>query len=57
MIVVTGAAGFIGSCIVAGLNERGREDLILVDELDEAKKKNLQNKKYRQYYDKRIFLT
>ena len=56
MIVVTGAAGFIGSCIVAGLNERGREDLILVDELDEAKKKNLQNKKYRQYYDKKDFL-
>lgn len=56
MIVVTGAAGFIGSCIVAGLNERGREDLILVDELDEVKKKNLQNKKYRQYYDKKDFL-
>ena len=56
MIVVTGAAGFIGSCIVAGLNERGREDLILVDELDEVKKRNLQNKKYRQYYDKKDFL-
>ena len=56
MIIVTGAAGFIGSCIVAGLNERGREDLILVDELDEAKKKNLQNKKYRGYYDKKDFL-
>ncbi len=56
MIVVTGAAGFIGSCIVAGLNERGQEDLILVDELDEAKKKNLQGKQYRQYYDKKDFL-
>ncbi len=56
MIVVTGAAGFIGSCVVAGLNERGREDLILVDELDDAKKKNLQSKKYRQYYDKKDFL-
>jgi len=56
VIVVTGAAGFIGSCIAAGLNERGREDLILVDELDEVKKRNLQNKKYRQYYDKKDFL-
>ncbi|OGX29278.1 MAG: ADP-glyceromanno-heptose 6-epimerase [Omnitrophica WOR_2 bacterium RIFCSPHIGHO2_01_FULL_52_10] len=56
MIVVTGAAGFIGSCIVAGLNERGREDLILVDGLDEAKKRNLQHKKYRRYYDKKDFL-
>ncbi|MBP6343639.1 MAG: NAD-dependent epimerase/dehydratase family protein, partial [Candidatus Omnitrophica bacterium] len=34
MIVVTGAAGFIGSCIVARLNELGRRDLILVDHLD-----------------------
>ena len=56
MIVVTGAAGFIGSCIVAGLNERGREDLILVDELDESKKENLRRKKYLCYYDKKDFL-
>ena len=56
MIVVTGAAGFIGSCIVAGLNERGREDLVLVDELDESKKENLRRKKYLCYYDKKDFL-
>jgi len=56
VIVVTGAAGFIGSCIVAGLNERGREDMILVDELDEAKKENLRRKKYLCYYDKKDFL-
>ena len=31
MIVVTGAAGFIGSCLVAELNSRGRHDLIVVD--------------------------
>ncbi len=57
MIVVTGAAGFIGSCIVAGLNERGREDLVLVDELDEAKKENIRRKKYLRYYDKKDFLN
>jgi len=34
MIVVTGAAGFIGSCVVAQLNERGQEDLVLVDHLE-----------------------
>jgi len=56
MIVVTGAAGFIGSCIVAKLNELGRKDLILVDDLDEAKKENLRNKKYIRYYDKKDFL-
>lgn len=31
MIVVTGAAGFIGSCLVAGLNQAGLRNLILVD--------------------------
>ena len=57
MIVVTGAAGFIGSCIVAKLNERGARDLILVDHLhDGLKEKNLEHKKYTQYYDKKDFL-
>ncbi len=57
MIVITGAAGFIGSCIVAGLNERNIKDLILVDHLDDsAKERNLENKKYAQYLDKSDFL-
>jgi len=57
MIVVTGAAGFIGSCVVAKLNERGLEDLILVDHFhDGLKEKNLEHKKYAQYYDKKDFL-
>jgi len=57
MIVVTGAAGFIGSCIVAELNARGIEDLICVDHLhDGIKEKNLANKKYTQYLDKKDFL-
>jgi ADP-L-glycero-D-manno-heptose 6-epimerase len=33
MIIVTGATGFIGSNIVADLNEQGRDDLVLVDDL------------------------
>ncbi|MBP5650206.1 MAG: NAD-dependent epimerase/dehydratase family protein [Bacteroidales bacterium] len=32
MIVITGAAGFIGSCMVRHLNESGRDDLVLVDD-------------------------
>lgn len=57
MIVVTGAAGFIGSCIVAKFNELGLHDLILVDHLDDGlKEKNLNNKKYVAYYDKEDFL-
>ena len=47
MIVVTGAAGFIGSCMVGYLNEHGYENLILVDEFDwEEKELNLLHKKY-----------
>jgi ADP-L-glycero-D-manno-heptose 6-epimerase len=41
-IVVTGAAGFIGRNVVAELNRRGEEELILVDELGKEEKwKNL----------------
>jgi ADP-L-glycero-D-manno-heptose 6-epimerase len=44
-IVVTGAAGFIGSCLVGFLNEKGFENLILVDEFDhEEKELNLLHK-------------
>ena len=32
MIIITGAAGFIGSCLAAYLNEVGHQDLILVDD-------------------------
>lgn len=47
MIVVTGASGFIGSCLIGRLNELGHEDIIPVDEFHTpAKKKNLERKKY-----------
>ncbi|MBK8520463.1 MAG: ADP-glyceromanno-heptose 6-epimerase [Ferruginibacter sp.] len=46
-IVVTGAAGFIGSCMVSYLNQQGFENLILVDEFNEDEKElNLLHKKY-----------
>ena len=38
MIVVTGAAGFIGSNIIRGLNRRGERDIIAVDELTQGDK-------------------
>ncbi len=57
MIVVTGAAGFIGSCILSRLNGDGRKDILVVDHLNhELKKENLKNKKFLQYIDKKDFL-
>lgn len=46
-IVVTGAAGFIGSCLVGFLNEHGHKDLILVDAFGEEEKlPNLEGKEF-----------
>ena len=42
MIIVTGGAGFVGSAIVAGLNARGIDDILIVDMLGSDEKwKNL----------------
>lgn len=47
MIVITGAAGFIGSCMVQKMNEMGHSDLILVDDFTkEHKKRNWIGKQY-----------
>lgn len=47
MIVITGAEGFIGSCLVARLNADGYNDLVLVDDFSEGERaKNLIGKKY-----------
>jgi ADP-L-glycero-D-manno-heptose 6-epimerase len=49
MIVVTGAAGFIASNMVAKLNEQGHHDLVVVDEFSTPEKnRNLQSKSYHQ---------
>jgi len=47
MIIITGAAGFIGSCITKKLNDEGYIDLILVDDFSNLNKNsNFENKKY-----------
>ncbi|MBC7425249.1 MAG: ADP-glyceromanno-heptose 6-epimerase [Bacteroidia bacterium] len=47
MIVITGAAGFIGSCLVSKLNKEGYNDLVLVDDFSHQNKKaNYEGKLY-----------
>ena len=56
MIVVTGAAGFIGSCLVKKLNDLGHENIILVDDFTiKSKERNLQNKAYLQKVSRNVF--
>lgn len=58
MIIVTGGAGFIGSNIVKALNERGREDIIVVDNLQNGVKfKNISDCEIYDYIDKRDFIA
>jgi ADP-L-glycero-D-manno-heptose 6-epimerase len=55
-IVVTGAAGFIGSNIVKGLNERGIDEIIAVDDLTQGDKfRNLADLKIADYVDADMF--
>ena len=56
--VVTGAAGFIGSRLIAALNQAGITGILAVDDLqDGAKVKNLAGADIEDYLDKREFLT
>ncbi|MDH4202219.1 MAG: ADP-glyceromanno-heptose 6-epimerase [Phycisphaerae bacterium] len=52
MILVTGGAGFIGSAIVAQLNARGIDDILVVDILGRDQRwKNLRNLRYADYLE------
>lgn len=55
-IVVTGAAGFIGSCLAGFLNQHGYTDLILVDEFgDPEKAPNLAGKSFAEKVEREVF--
>ncbi|WP_297922897.1 ADP-glyceromanno-heptose 6-epimerase [Metallibacterium sp.] len=55
-IIVTGAAGFIGSNLVQALNARGIDEIIAVDDLEQGDKfRNLVDLRIADYIDKREF--
>lgn len=56
MIVVTGAAGFIGSCLISKLNSENYQAVIAVDKFDnEAKNKNLEGKTIKERVERSEF--
>ena len=58
MIIVTGAAGFIGSNLVRALNARGETDILAVDNLTRAEKfANLVDCEIADYLDKKDLLA
>jgi len=57
MIVVTGGAGFIGSAIIWQLNNRGYNDILVVDHLgNDEKWQNLVSLHFSEYMDKTEFI-
>ena len=58
MIIVTGAAGFIGSCLAGKLNNKGMTDIVLVDDFSrEDKAGNVRNKAFREQVHRDHFFT
>lgn len=56
MIIVTGGAGLIGSAVVQGLNELGRDDILVVDHLGKSDKwRNLSPLRFMDYLEKDAF--
>ena len=51
MIIVTGAAGFIGSNIVKEFNRRGRTDILVVDEVLAVGDAEFQQKCFKKFRD------
>ena len=54
MIIVTGAAGFIGSYLVGLLNEKGYQNIVLVDHFRPDREANLMGKKALKRIDRNL---
>jgi ADP-L-glycero-D-manno-heptose 6-epimerase len=58
MIVITGAAGFIGSCLVSKFNQEGRTDILVVDDFTKSNKDaNLSDKKIELRVERDVFIN
>ncbi len=56
MKVITGVAGFIGSCMLSRLNKEGIEDIVIVDDFSKQERKaNYKDKKYSLAIDREEF--
>ena len=57
MIVITGAYGFIGSCLASYLNQKGHVDLVLVDDFAKSyKAKNIDHLQYSKCIERDKFI-
>ena len=57
MVIVTGAAGFIGSCLVKQLNDNGINNVIIVDDFsNDAKNLNLKGKQFKEKVPRDLFI-
>lgn len=58
MIVITGALGFIGSCMIKKLNDEGYTNIFLVDDFSKRKKAlNIKDKLYYDIFDRNTFFS
>jgi len=56
MIVITGAAGFIGSCLITKLNSKGYKKIVLVDDFSHSEKsRNFENKSFFLKINRNVF--
>ncbi len=58
MLIITGAAGFIGSCLVRRFNDAGYQDILVVDEFSRPDKmRNLDGKTFRSRVHRSEFIA
>ena len=57
MILVTGAAGFIGSSLVKHLNGKGRDDIVICDRIRDNRWQNIADLNFYEYIDADYLFT